>query len=146
MVTHVIAVEGPIFVDLIARRIAHAHRLSRATHKLVATVQEITDGRFARTREGDRTIVWPERAEISKLLPFRPASLDIRAHADIMLAELASLAIPLLAADHAPEAAAILMGRQLDLKLIRPTTLSRLTTAAELAKQHLQGAGNGHSD
>jgi hypothetical protein len=142
MVTHVIEVEGPIFVDLIARRIARAYRLGRATRKLVETIQEMTEGRFARTREEDRTIVWPEGAEISNLLPFRPASLDIRDHADIPLIELASLAIPPIADGHNSGAAAVIMGRQLGLELIRPTTRSRLTMAVELAKQQ-QGAVNG---
>jgi transcriptional regulator with XRE-family HTH domain len=146
MVTHVIAVEGPIFVDLIARRIARAHRLSRATRKLIVTIQEITEGRFARTREDARAIVWPERAETSVLLPFRPASLDIRDHADVPLIELASLATPLLTEGHNSEAAATIMGRQLGLELIRPKTRSRLTMAVELAKQHRPGAENGHSD
>ncbi|MBR1003574.1 MULTISPECIES: DUF3320 domain-containing protein [Bradyrhizobium] len=143
MVTHVIAVEGPVFVDLIARRIARAHRLSRATRKLIETIEEITDGRFARTREGNRTIIWPERAENSNLPPFRPALLDIRDHADIPLVELASLATPLLTDGHKPEAAAIIMGRRLGLELIRPTTRSRLTMAAELANQQQQGAVDG---
>lgn len=102
MVAHVIAVEAPMFEDLLARRIARAHHLVRATRKLIEGTQEITEAKFARTREDDRTIVWPERAEIRKLVPFRPAPLDVRDHVDIPLIELASLATPLLADGHTP--------------------------------------------
>jgi transcriptional regulator with XRE-family HTH domain len=136
MVAHVIAVEGPAFEDLIARRIAPAHDRSRATRKLVEIIQQITAARFPRTKEDDRTIVWPERAEIRDLVPFRPASLDVRDHSDIPLIELAALATPLLASGHASEAAAIIMGRQLGLGYLRPKTRERLIVAAELAKQH----------
>jgi y4mF family transcriptional regulator len=136
MVARVIEVEGPLFEDLLARRIAPAHGLSRATRKLLGIIQQITEARFPRTKEENRGIVWPERAEIRDLVPFRPASLDVRDHVDVPLIELASLATPLLARGHAPEAAAIIMGRQLGLGYLRPKTRERLTMAAELAKQH----------
>ncbi len=98
-----------MFEDLLARRIARAHGLARASRKLIEITQEITEGKYGRTREDDRIIVWPERTEIGKLAPFRSAALDVRDHVDIPLVELASLAIPLLADGHTPEAAAIIM-------------------------------------
>jgi transcriptional regulator with XRE-family HTH domain len=146
MVAHVIAVEAPMFEDLLARRIARAHRLARATRKLIEITKEITKGRFARTREDGRTIVWPERAEIRELVPFRPAPLDVRDHVDIPLMELAALATPLLAGGHAPEGAAIIMGRQLGLGRLRPKTRVRLIMAAELAKRHPSAPVNARSD
>jgi y4mF family transcriptional regulator len=136
MVAGVIALEGPMFEDLLARRIAPAHGRSRATRKLIEIIQQITEGRFPRSRENDRTIVWSERAEIRELVPFRPAPLDVRDHSDVPLIELAALATPLLISGHAPEAAAIMMGRKLGLGCLRPKTRARLIMAAELAKQH----------
>jgi Protein of unknown function (DUF3320) len=136
MVAHVIAVEAPMFEDLLARRIAPVHGRARAIHKLIEIIQQITESTFPRTQEDDRTIVWPERAEIRELVPFRRASLDVRDHPDIPLIELAALAIPYLAGGHTPQAAAVIMGRQLGLGRILPKTRSRLILAAELAKRH----------
>jgi transcriptional regulator with XRE-family HTH domain len=142
MVAHAISLEAPIFEDLLARRVARAHGLARATRKLVEIIQEITEGKYGRTREDDRTVVWPKKGEIGQLTPFRAAPLDLRDHVDIPLEELASLAIPLLAEGHAPEAAAIIMARQLGLGRIMPNARSRLTAAAELARERLS-AGEG---
>jgi hypothetical protein len=99
-------------------------------------IEKITEAGFPRTQEDDRTIVWPERADIRELVPFRRASLDIRDHPDIPLIELAALATPLLADGHTPEAAAIIMGRELGLGRLLPKARSRLIMAAELAKRH----------
>ena len=136
MVAHVISVEAPLFDDLLARRIAGAHQLARASSKLVEFIKEITEGKFARTAEDHRVIFWPEGADVRELMPFRPAPLNVRSHVDIPLIELASLATPLLADGHTPEAAAVIMGRQLRLGRILPKTLSRLIMAAKLAEQH----------
>jgi y4mF family transcriptional regulator len=136
MVAQVIAVEAPMFEDLLARRIARVHRLARATSKLIEFIQKITEAQFPRTQEDDRAIVWPERAEISELVPFRRASLQVRDHSDVPLIELATLAIPLVASGHAPDAAAVIISRQLGLGYLRPKTRARLILAAELAKRH----------
>lgn len=135
MVAHVIAVEAPMFEDLLARRIARVHGRARATHKLIKMLEKITRAGFSRTQEDDRPIVWPERAEIHELVPFRRASLDIRNHPDIPLIELAALATPLVAEGHTPEAAAIIMGRELGLGRLLPKARSRLIMAAEMAER-----------
>jgi y4mF family transcriptional regulator len=135
MVAHVIAVEAPMFEDVLARRIARVHGRARATRKLIEFIQKMTEAGFPRTQEDDRTIVWPEHAEICELVPFRRAPLDIRDHPDIPLIELAALAGPPLEGGHTPEAAAIIMGRELGLGRILPKTRSRLIMAAELAKR-----------
>ena len=137
VVTHVVAVEGPMFEDQLARRIALLHGLARASRKLNELIEKITKAGFPRTQEDDRAIVWPEHAEIRELVPFRRAALDVRDHPDVPLIELATLATPLLADGHTPEAAAIIMGRELGLGRILPKARSRLIMAAELAKRHL---------
>jgi y4mF family transcriptional regulator len=136
IVAHVIAVEAPMFEDLLARRIAPMHGRARATHKLIELIQRITEAGFPRTQEKNRTIVWPKCADTLELVPFRRASLDVRDHPDIPLIELATLAIPLLAEGHTTEAAAIIMGRELGLGRLLPKARSRLIRAAELAKRH----------
>jgi hypothetical protein len=98
----------------------------RATRKLLDITRGITDQKFARTKEGDRTIVWPESVDIRKLVPFRGAPLSARDHADIPLAELASLAFRFLAVGSTPEETTVLMSRQLGLGRIlsRPACVS----------------------
>jgi Protein of unknown function (DUF3320) len=136
MVAHAISIEAPMFEDVLARRIARVHGLARATSKLIEIIQEITEGKFERTHEDDRVIIWPERAEVSKLVPFRPGSLEVRDHVDIPLIELASLASPLLANDHAPGAPAVIMGRELGLGSLHKRARARFVMAAELARQY----------
>ena len=92
MVSHVISVEGPIFDDLLARRIARAHNISRATSKIKKIIRKLIDPKFQRTKERARTIIWPDNADPKKWTQFRPASLDVRDHSDIPLVELAALA------------------------------------------------------
>jgi Protein of unknown function (DUF3320) len=137
MANHVIEAEGPLFDDLLARRIARAHGLARATRKLLDITRGITDQKFARTKEGDRTIVWPESVDIRKLVPFRGAPLSARDHADIPLAELASLAFRFLAVGSTPEETTVLMSRQLGLGRILIKTRLRFVEAAELAQRHI---------
>jgi transcriptional regulator with XRE-family HTH domain len=137
MAAHIIVAEAPIFEDLLARRIARAHGLARATRKLVEITQEIAEQKFARTAEGDRTIIWPETANARHLSPFRRAALSVRDHVDIPLVELASLAAQFLADGSKLEETAILMSRRIGLGRILPKTRLRLIEAAVLAQGHM---------
>jgi transcriptional regulator with XRE-family HTH domain len=134
MVDHVIRSEGPIFDELVARRVARAHGLGRATGKLLQIVREVADPSFARSSEDGRSIVWPS-PELQKLVPLRNAPKDVRDHVDVPMAELASLASSLLAAGHTTTKAAELMGRRMGLKRMAGTTRSRFEAAAELAQR-----------
>lgn len=138
LAAHIIVAEAPIFEDLLARRIARAHGLTRATRKLLEITREIAEQKFARTAEGDRTIIWPETANAPHLTsPFRRAPLSVRDHVDIPLAELAPLAIQFLIEGSGVEEAAVLMSRQIGLGRILPKTRSRLIEAAVLAQGYL---------
>jgi transcriptional regulator with XRE-family HTH domain len=137
MATHIIVAEAPIFEDLLARRIARAHGMARATRKLLKIAPQITEQKFARTTEGDRTIVWPENVDVQKLWPFRRAPLDARDHVDIPLMELASLAVGFLAGGSTPEETAVLMSRQIGLGRILTKTRLRLVEAAQLAQRYM---------
>jgi transcriptional regulator with XRE-family HTH domain len=134
MATHIVVTEAPIFEDLLARRLARAHGLARASRKLLEIAREITQT-FLRTTEGDRGIIWPENADARNLVPFRRESLSVRDHVDIPLVELASLAVRFLADGSKPEEAAVLMGRQMGLGRIVPRTRLRLIEAAERAQR-----------
>jgi len=133
MVGHVILSEGPIFADVLARRIARVHGLSRATAKLLEITREVTDRRFARLAEDGRDVIWPD-ADVLKIVPFRHATLRIREHQDIPTAELTSLALSLWSAGQTTDKTAILMGKQLGLVRISGNTRLRFKAAAELAR------------
>jgi Protein of unknown function (DUF3320) len=82
MVDHVIRSEGPIFDEMVARRVARAHGLGRATGKLLQITWKVADPSFARSSEDGRSIVWPS-PELQKLVPFRNAPKDVRDHVDV---------------------------------------------------------------
>ncbi|WFU23718.1 DUF3320 domain-containing protein [Bradyrhizobium sp. CB1717] len=94
MVDHVVAIEGPIYLDVLVDRIARAHGFMRSGE----TVQKIVLAslgreRFPTTKEGARQIVWPQDAVAGDKAPYRgPEGRD---HGDIPLPELAGLAAAL---------------------------------------------------
>jgi transcriptional regulator with XRE-family HTH domain len=133
MVDHVIRSEGPVFEDLVARRIARAHDLARATAKLLQITRVVTDPSFARSSEGQRSIIWPGPEPLN-LLPFRSAPKEVRDHSDVPLVELASLAGSFMAEGYTPSKAAELMCRRMGLTRIAKNTRSRFEAAAELAR------------
>jgi hypothetical protein len=135
--TDIIVAEAPIFEDLLARRIARAHGLARSTRKLLEITREVAEQEFTRTTEGDRTIIWPETANVRELPPFRRAPLSIRDHVDIPLSELASLAVQFLTSGSKVEETAVLMSRHIGLGRMLSKTRSRLMEAAVLAQAHM---------
>ncbi|WP_240537576.1 DUF3320 domain-containing protein [Bradyrhizobium japonicum] len=91
MIDHVVAVEGPIYFDILVDRIARAHGFQRSGE----TVQKIIRAalgrnRFPSTRDDDREIIWPQNTVTSDKTLYRGAG--VREHSDIPLAELAGLA------------------------------------------------------
>jgi len=91
MIEHVVAVEGPVYFDVLIDRIARAHGFQRSGE----TVQKIIRAalgrsRFPSTRDGDREIIWPQNTVASNKTVYRGAGG--REHGDIPLPELAGLA------------------------------------------------------
>ena len=91
MIDHVVAVEGPVYFDILVDRIARAHGFQRSGE----TVQKIIRAalgrhRFPSTRDGDREIIWPQNTVTGDKTLYRGAGG--REHSDIPLAELAGLA------------------------------------------------------
>ncbi|MGY8665415.1 DUF3320 domain-containing protein [Bradyrhizobium sp. UFLA05-109] len=91
MVDHVIAIEGPIYFDVLVERIARAHGFLRSGE----TVQKIVTAslgrnRFPTTKDGERQIIWPQDGALDDRTPYREAGG--RDHADIPVPELAGLA------------------------------------------------------
>jgi very-short-patch-repair endonuclease len=129
-VAHVVAVEGPLFADLLVTRLMRAHALSRATARLRSRILGCLDAGVPRSCEEAREVLWPIGADPGAPVVFRPASTEARDPGDIPLPELAGLARSL---GGEPDDLPARMARHLG--LIRPgeATRQRLTRAVVLA-------------
>ncbi len=140
LVAKVVVTEGPVFEKLVARRIASAHRLPRATSKLAEVVASIAEENFPSTMEGDRKIIWSEHPESLTLPAFRTDTLGLRDHADIPLVELAALAVDCLSRGYSSERSIAFMGEQFGLARVMAATRARLVEAIRLGLANLPGA------
>ena len=132
MAALVIATEGPIFDDLLVRRIARAHNFGRAAGRIRETISDVVERKFPVSNEEARKIYWPEGADKSQLPAFRIGSLDDRDHVDIPLVELATLARRFLESGAEPIEAAALIARELGLERLREAARERFEKAARL--------------
>jgi hypothetical protein len=133
LVAHIIRVEGPIFEDIMIRRVARAHGFAQTGSKIQAAVLKAVDPRFPRSEEGDRRIYWPEGSDPSTLRSFRPSRAAERDHGDVPLIELASLARGYLDSDADQDETLRLMARDFALGRLREPTRIRLLSAIALA-------------
>jgi very-short-patch-repair endonuclease len=131
MVAHVIAVEGPIFEDVLVQRIARAHGFARAAGRIRETVLDVVEGKFPKSKEDSRTIFWPEGADPKVLPLFRAGSLEQRDHPDIPLVELAALAKQFIERGAEPKEAAVMIGQELGLGRLREAARERFEVAAQ---------------
>ena len=94
MVDHVIAVEGPIYFDVLVDRVSRAHGFQRAKDLIRGSIRAtLGRDRYEVTMDAEREVIWPKDSASTSLPAFRGAG--IREHADIPLPELASLALSL---------------------------------------------------
>lgn len=133
MVAYVIHLEGPIFDDVLVRRLARAHGFGRTGDRIQAAVLKAVEPRFLRSAEGDRIVFWPEGTDPNALYPFRRAAGSERDHGDVPLVELASLARYHLANGADQEETLRLMAQEFALGRLHETTRARLVAAVERA-------------
>jgi len=133
MAAHVIAIEGPIFDDVLVHRIARAHKFGRAAGRIRETVLAVVERKFPVSNEDGRKIFWPEGADKSELPAFRMGSLEDRDHVDIPLVELGALARRFLDSGAEAAEAAALIARELGLGRLRAAARERFEEAARLA-------------
>ncbi len=141
MVGHVISVEGPIYADLLAVRIARAHGKERTGSTIQKLVHDAVDRRFPRGHEDDRVVFWPEGVAPDSVFPYRPAKDGLRSHTDTPLAELASLALPLIRVRLSDEVIIQEMADEFSLARLRQATRERFEAALLFAKRHLGADG-----
>jgi len=137
LVAHVISVEGPIYDDLLAVRIARAHGKDRTGRIIHQLTMDAVDRRFLRTQEDDRDLFWPEGARTDVAFPYRPSADGARSHADIPLAELASIALPFVHSSLSDEEIIQKMANNFELERIRQATRRRFVSALDIAKRSM---------
>jgi very-short-patch-repair endonuclease len=130
MAAHVIAVEGPVFDDVLVQRVARAHGFARAAGRIRETVLDVVERKFLKTKEDGRTIFWPEGADTKTLPAFRAGPLDVRDHPDIPLVELSALAQQFIEQGAEPAEAAIMIGQTLGLGRLRGAARERFEAVA----------------
>lgn len=136
MVTCAIAVEAPIYEDLLVSRIARAHGFSRAASRIREQVVACVSSSIPRSVEDERTLLWPPNLRPGAIIPFRSASLKMRDHTDIPLAELASLAASFQGDGVETEEVIRSMAAYFGLSRLREATRQRFAAAARITVQN----------
>lgn len=134
MVQHVVAVEGPIFADLLVHRIARAHYFARATDRIRDTVLAAVDNDLPQSVEDGRKIYWKSGANISAMPEFRASLTQEREFLDIPLPELAARVRRLLNSGASHSMIMQEMGKELHLTPMNNTARDRLGQAIRLAQ------------
>lgn len=130
LVAHVIAVEAPLFEDVLIERIARAHGFARAAGRIRQTVLDAVATDCARTEEDGRGVLWPPGINPAEWSMFRDASSEVRPHTDIPQEELAALARAFIAQGADIEEAVRRMAKHFGLSRLRENTRQRFEAAA----------------
>jgi hypothetical protein len=125
----VINQEGPVFDDVLIRRVARAHGFARTGGRIHDVVLKAIEPRFQRTREGDQTVLWPEGSTPGRFAMFRSSEDGTRDHNDVPLVELASLAQRFLTGGADEEEALRLMASHFGLGRLREATKVRFSAS-----------------
>ena len=92
LTSQIIAKEGPVFDDIVIRRVARAHGFARTGGRIREAVLVAVEARFPRTQEGERAVLWPDGCVPTKLILFRHSQDGDRGLGEVPLVELAGLA------------------------------------------------------
>lgn len=130
LVAHMLALEAPIFEDVMVRRISRAHGFTRTGTRIRDTVRDRIAPDHARSDEDGRTVVWPAGEAPRDTILHRRCDPAQRNHADTPLCELAGLAKHL-----APRGGDLVRRMASDLGIVRieAATRVRLEAAVRLA-------------
>jgi very-short-patch-repair endonuclease len=136
MVDWVIAREGPVLDQVLARRIARAHGFQRTGSRIQERVEQLARLRHGSTEEPGGTYYWPLGLASGSDFAFRgPGDEDAaRGVEEICEQELVALARGILATGKAGEDALIAMARELGLSKLRAASRGRLEVVLALAR------------
>jgi REase_MTES_1575/Protein of unknown function (DUF3320) len=135
MVALVAETEGPIYEDILVDRIARAHGFQRSGSSIYEIVKAAIDRVFMRSKEDDRVVIWPKGLRADMPFSYRESSPGMRSHADIPIAELASLAAPFIRLRMSDEEVLRRMADHFQLGRIREATRCRFEEAMKLGRQ-----------
>lgn len=137
MIEHVIAVEGPIFEDALVDRIARAHGLMRSGNQIRRRIVSLLQPNISRQEEGGRKVIWPVGKNPGRVHPYRKDPTGGRTHEDVLVEEIASIAVPFLRLRMDDEVVLRRITEEFALGRLRETTRSRFKVAIEIAKRSL---------
>jgi hypothetical protein len=115
-------------------RIARAHGFQRSGERIQKTVSSSLDKKYRRAREDDRVVIWSEHLSGNTIVPYRHSPPEIRSHADVPIAELASLAVPYLRLKLVDADVLYRMADRFKLGRLREATRQRFQAAVDLAR------------
>ena len=135
MTALVVATEGPVFDEVLVKRVADAHGFGRAGAVIRQAVLRTVDRSVLRTTDPDgRTVFWP--AGITpQTVAYRRASRTDRKTADIPFEELVALARTLDLDNLFDPDALEGMRRELELERLQDPTRSRVMRAVNMARK-----------
>ena len=129
MVAHVVSTEGPIYDELLVRRLARFHGFQRAGRQIKELVLELVERRFPRSSEGERKVYWPEGS--TRTMEYcRKSDPSVRDHNDTPDAELRALATFHVQSGATPEEAASLMAGDLGIGRLMKAARERFVDVA----------------
>jgi len=136
MIREVVAIEGPVRDDVLAKRIARAHGWVRTGSRIRDRVLSLSERAFTVTRDGAEFFVWPRGVDTAHWPTFRrPVGEETRPVDEIALPELAALAREAQAKGHDGEGALTAMARIAGLHKLRAASRERLEAAWRLATE-----------
>lgn len=138
MVSHVLALEAPVFEDVLVQRVASQHGFARAANRIREVVLAALPAGIHRSSEDARVVLWPPDVDPRPRWPFRVSPAGERDYADVPLVELAGLAARYTALGHDDEAVVMMMARVLGLGRLRSSTRARLEVAVRAARRYHQ--------
>jgi very-short-patch-repair endonuclease len=135
MITHVVAIEGPVLDAVLARRISRAHGWLRTGGRIQERVLSLAIERFKTSTEAVGTFFWPDGHSPDRPFPFRKWQENVdRPPEEISIQELVSLGIATMQICDDLDESLILMARKLRLSRLRANTRLRLDEAIRSAK------------
>jgi very-short-patch-repair endonuclease len=128
MIDHVVAVEGPVRDEVLARRIARAHGWVRTGGRIQERVNRLATQHYKSDAEDIGTF-FRLKADTDAIGFRRPAEGTARSVDEISLTELKALAIEMLQAGHDNESGVTAMAREIGLRKLTTVSKVRLERA-----------------
>ena len=140
IIGQVVDAEGPIRVDVLARRVSRVHGFSRTGSQILARVSRLASKDFARIKEGTQVFFWPTGIPPGEWEHFRRPGPGGRPVEEISLAELCALARACRGDDRGMEEGVRLMAHVAGLQRLRAPSRERLESAWRAEERRAAGA------